>query len=180
MKKYYPLLCSILLYTFFLVYLFLLLSVLLFERINFNGEQYLVRSINIVPFHTIGTYLSEIIHKSSRIAFTNIFWNVLMFAPLGLYIPVIKGGKKTITYLYWIFLFSLTAEILQWIFGLGASDIDDIILNCLGGFLGLMAFKILLIIFKKENKVRIFTAIIAALVGFPIVYISIATYLYNQ
>lgn len=44
----------------------------------------------------------------------------------------------------------MAVEILQYVFKVGATDIDDIILNGLGGFLGIMIYKILHKIFKDK------------------------------
>lgn len=174
MIRKHQLLCSILLYTSFSVYLFLLLYVLIFQRLNFGGERYLMRSISIIPFRTIRIFLSSNAYGIFDLA--NIFGNIFVFAPLGLYMAVIWCGKKIRIYAGWILLFSLSVEILQWILWVGAADIDDIILNCLGGILGLMAYKILLALFRQEYRVRAFTAILLTVIGVPVFFIAIATY----
>ncbi len=46
----------------------------------------------------------------------------------------------------------------QFIFGLGAADIDDIILNCAGGLIGILVYRGLYAFLKNEEKVR--TAIV--------------------
>lgn len=39
-------------------------------------------------------------------------------------------------------MLSLFIEVVQYVFALGATDVDDIILNLIGGFIGLIIFKI--------------------------------------
>lgn len=68
--------------------------------------------------------------------FTNTFLNVLLFIPLGFFLPVYwKSFKKP----YWTVLFgfctSLLIEILQ-IFTFRATDINDLMTNTVGTFLG--------------------------------------------
>ncbi|MFC3041456.1 VanZ family protein [Virgibacillus xinjiangensis] len=47
-------------------------------------------------------------------------------------------------------LFSFSIEILQYVTQLGVFDVDDIILNTLGGYLGFLIF----VLFK--NRIRLF------------------------
>ena len=46
---------------------------------------------------------------------------------------------------------SLLFEILQYIFHIGVSDITDIIMNTIGGIIGMILMVILLLIAKKNN-----------------------------
>jgi glycopeptide antibiotics resistance protein len=62
---------------------------------------------------------------------------------------------------------SLSIEIIQGILGIGASDIDDIILNCLGGLVGILVYKFLLVILPDEKKVRFVITTLSA-TGFPV------------
>lgn len=97
--------------------------------------------VQLVPFETIyetffisgGYYLSEVAH---------IFGNVLMFLPLGFYLPLISRrvtGLKQV--FFFILVSSLLIEFMQLLlsFVVGpyrSVDIDDLILNTLGGVLG--------------------------------------------
>jgi glycopeptide antibiotics resistance protein len=67
---------------------------------------------------------------------------------------------------------SLFVEIIQGYLGIGAADIDDIILNCLGGLIGILGYKFLLFILRDEKKVRVAITILSA-IGLPILlYLS--------
>jgi len=171
MERNYQRICSILFYTFFFIYLSLLLHALIFQRIHWPMAM---RSINIVPFYTISNYVLEFVRGSvySRFAFDNLFFNILFFTPLGLYLPILRSGKKTITYFSWILSFSLAVEILQWCFRLGAADIDDVILNSFGGFLGLMAYKALFAVFKQQKRVRFCITVLSTVAGIPALYFA--------
>jgi len=43
-------------------------------------------------------------------------------------------------------------EIIQYIFKVGATDIDDVILNGIGGLIGIIIYKILELIFKGKTR----------------------------
>ncbi|MGW8441464.1 VanZ family protein [Paenibacillus sp. S33] len=77
-----------------------------------------------------------------------------------------KNDKRAITNLLFIFIVSLFIEIIQGLFGIGASDIDDIILNCVGGLVGILGYKFLLFILRAEKKVRTVITILSA-IGLP-------------
>ena len=170
MKRNHQIICSALFYIFFAVYLILLLHALIFQRIGWSS----MRSINLIPFYTIGSYVLEIARSSanSRFAFDNLFFNVVFFIPLGMYLPILQRRERIIICLSWIVLFSITVEILQWCFRLGAADIDDVILNSLGGLIGLLAYKALLALLKEKQRVRLFITIISAVAGIPALYMA--------
>jgi glycopeptide antibiotics resistance protein len=79
-----------------------------------------------------------------------------------------KNNKRVLTNLLFIFIVSLFIEIIQGLLCIGASDIDDIILNCLGGLIGILGYKFLLYILQDEKKVH--TAItILSTIGLPLI-----------
>lgn len=99
-----------------------------------------VSSINLVPFESISFYLSNLSKINFRDWFSNLFGLVIAFMPLGFLIPIIH---RKINKLYQIIIPSLSVsmiiEIFQHISRRGITDIDDVILNTLGGILGFLA-----------------------------------------
>jgi len=86
-------------------------------------RDFQTRSLNLIPF--------AYARNSEMIA------NVVAFIPFGLMLGI---NFKLVLFKYKIaiiFAFSLTAEIIQYALGIGASDITDIIMNTIGGFTGL-------------------------------------------
>jgi glycopeptide antibiotics resistance protein len=67
-----------------------------------------------------------------------------------------------------IFFVSLSVEITQGLLGIGTSDIDDIILNCLGGWIGILGYNFLAFILRDEKKVRTVITILSA-IGLPVI-----------
>ena len=150
---------NILIYILFVVYLVLLFYLVFFRYrvignlstvFNVKNYKYYFRySINIVPFKTITEYLLNPHNLSFRIRCTNILGNILAFIPFGFFSTVIfkklRGTKQIITVSC---MFSLCIEVIQLIFLVGSFDVDDIILNTTGGFLGYLLF----ILFKQSYK----------------------------
>jgi len=131
------------------------------------------RSINIVPFRQIIAYLSGGLHISSTVAFNNLLGNVVIFIPLGIYLTTLKKNKSVMHNLLLVFSISLFAEAIQYIFSLGSSDIDDLILNCLGGLIGILIYKAMLLLRKSEEKVRSLVTLLSVVVGVPIIAITV-------
>jgi glycopeptide antibiotics resistance protein len=114
-------------------------------------------------------YISSSSETLRGLAFGNVVGNIVIFIPLGIYLPLFKKDKRVVDNLIFIFIVSLFVEIIQWLLGIGVSDIDDIILNCLGGWIGILGYKFLLSILRDEKKVHTAIAIPAAIVGLPII-----------
>ena len=165
MKRKHPILHNILLYSVFIVYL-IILCVILFRA------RHDIRTIKLVPFGTIIDFLSR--DKVSHIfIISNLLGNVVLFVPLGIYLALFNQGENFKKNVFRVFLVSLFAEIIQVTFKIGVGDIDDIILNTLGGYIGIIIYRTLLLRFKDKNKVRNMIEIVAlvgAIVSVPIWY----------
>ncbi|WP_052221185.1 VanZ family protein [Clostridium homopropionicum] len=162
---------AVFLYGIFICYILLLIKILLLSRASpfelFNSQRTLFRSINLIPFHSIMEYISGSSDTLRRFAFGNVVGNIVIFIPLGIYLPLFKKDKRVLVNLLFIFIVSLFVEIIQGLLGIGVSDIDDIILNCLGGWIGILGYKFLLFILRDEKKVHTAITILSAIVGLP-------------
>ena len=103
-----------------------------------------------------------------RFAFGNIAGNVLLFIPLGSGLSVLTKSTVARTMLV-VASTSVAVEILQGVFALGASDIDDVILNCLGGFIGIQLFLLLIVIVRDRDRARTIVAVLSV-VALPVLF----------
>jgi glycopeptide antibiotics resistance protein len=67
-------------------------------------------------------------------------YNFLIFIPFGLLLDVNLKKVRFLTKFILILIYSITAELIQYIFAIGATDITDVITNTLGGLLGLILY----------------------------------------
>lgn len=107
-----------------------------------------IQKANFKPFKSILLY----IHYYHRInGFGNLVGNVCAFIPLGTLFGAafVKHAKYGLPVLY-CGLYSLLIELFQLVTHFGIFDVDDIILNTFGGFLGYVIF----LIIKKYILVR--------------------------
>jgi glycopeptide antibiotics resistance protein len=88
----------------------------------------------------------------------NILGNVFAFAPFGFMLPLLnKKYRKFFLISFLSILFSLSVEVAQMLLKVGIFDVDDILLNTIGGILGYLFFAICNAIFrgphgKKKRK----------------------------
>lgn len=125
-----------------LLYLFLLAYLTLLSP-YYGRESRYFRSVNIIPFSTISFYLSSYSNFNSSI--TNLAGNIIAFMPLGFLLPLCFIKLKSLWKMVTAALFvTLIIETFQYILCVGASDIDDVVLNVFGGVLGYLVFTIII------------------------------------
>ncbi|MDM5360780.1 VanZ family protein [Peribacillus sp. ACCC06369] len=110
------------------------LMVLLFFRPK--GQVY---SYNLIPFSTILSYISN--EMNGLVSFYNLSANVGLFIPFGLYL-LSKEGKDPSTSRKFLYpLLSISGiEICQFVLRRGSLDVDDLILNMIGVYLGYILY----------------------------------------
>jgi len=112
---------------------------------NFHG--------NLTPFHTIDYYLAG--NGTLEEAIVNLIGNYAGFIPLGFFIPLLIKATRTWKKILLISFFtSLCFEVLQLITALGFFDVDDLILNTLGGISGFFIYKGIEIIQNRTLVMR--------------------------
>lgn len=125
----------------FILYIYILGYLTLFSP--YYGRESFHRSLNLIPFKTILVFLNFSYKLQLEIIITNIFGNIAAFIPMGLLLPIIFRPINNLKRIFYIVMLStLTIEVFQYVLGVGTTDIDDIILNTLGGIIGFGLYKI--------------------------------------
>ncbi|MEG0799543.1 MAG: VanZ family protein [Clostridium sp.] len=155
-------------------YILFVLWNILFKYVSplelFSTNRYFSRTLNLIPFNDIlNGYYNKL----------DIFGNIILFIPLGIYINIIMKNNKALKNIYIIVVISLLLETIQYIFGIGASDITDIITNTIGGILGIFIYMILKNLFVKDFKVKSFITICSILIMLPVTLLLIAIIAHN-
>lgn len=73
---------------------------------------------------------------------TNLFGNVLIFVPFGFFLPMASRYRSLLGTLFYSFGLSFGVEIFQLITKVGSLDVDDMLLNTIGGIVGYLLFLI--------------------------------------
>lgn len=118
------------------------MSWLLFYRDRYFGAQY---AYNLVPFETIKRYIVHYDHFNFSTWFKNLFGNIVLFVPIGVFFPLLNTKYMNILALTAASILLITAvESIQMLTKVGSFDIDDIILNTFGAWIGLLMTKLAL------------------------------------
>lgn len=135
------------------LYLVMLIWLVLF-KLQYNilsVFNYHHRSLNLNPF----VFPLKV---NGRINFGEMIDNVIIFIPFGVLLNVNFKKVGFLPKFALILVFSITCELIQFIFAIGATDITDVITNTVGGFLGLELYSLSnkYINNKKLDRVIIF------------------------
>lgn len=163
------------------MYILLFLWLIVFTYVSpielFNPDRLSIRSVNLIPFQEIGRYLSGTI--SSSVAINNLLGNIVLFIPFGLYLQLFKEDKRVLPNVSIVFFVSLVIEILQFVLAIGISDVDDIVLNTIGGIIGIFIYKMLSLWLNDLKKTRRIITIVSSVIAIPLFFIVILLYVNN-
>jgi glycopeptide antibiotics resistance protein len=111
-----------------------------------NGYRY-----NLRPLKEIKRFINNIDTLGIWTVFLNIGGNILAFVPFGYFLPSLSTHRlKFFQVLLLSFALSLSIEMVQLLSKVGSLDVDDLILNTLGGVVGYILFVIVKNINKKK------------------------------
>lgn len=120
----------------FYIYMIVIFYFVLFSerygRLSHTTYQY-----NLELFVEIKRFIIHYKYFTFEEFVTNLFGNIFAFSPFGYLLPFVRKRKTGFfTVLFCTFCFSLTIESMQLVFKLGVFDVDDLLLNTVGGILG--------------------------------------------
>lgn len=141
----------------FALYILALVWIIVFKLQFSIGSLQQIRAINFIPFYDKNI-------KDAKVYIHDMVYNMLVFIPFGIYICILRRDRPFIRKIAPIFLSSFAFELIQYVFGIGATDINDLILNTLGGILGIGVFHVLEKIFKDKSQRIVNISAIAATV----------------
>lgn len=162
-------------YAVFALYLLLVVKVLLFKFGSFDSDLFisqwkliskdpyvLVERLhdrsNLVPFHEIESYVRSIRSHNSWHSTVNFLGNVIAFVPLGFLLPLLfsKRAKSLFKVLLYSFMLSFAVELTQLVMDIGRFDVDDLLLNTAGGFIGYVMYGVFWLVWLRPLKKRVF------------------------
>ena len=83
---------------------------------------------------------------------TNLLGNVLIFLPFGFFMPMASKYRSFFSTSFYSLALSLVVEISQLFMKVGCFDVDDLLLNTIGGMLGYIAFTVCNVIRRNYAK----------------------------
>lgn len=135
----------------FIIYMLMLFQVVTYQDVISYGN-------NFLPFKELTRY-----QIGSELFYKNIIGNILLFIPYGFFVSYyLKLDKKRLAFLL-VFIVSLTIECVQLLIN-RCFDIDDILLNLVGGMLGYLVYRLLDIITDKMSRRTISMILITGII----------------
>ena len=130
-------------FVLFVCYLLALTYFLFFAESYGRAIQDRQYSYNLTPFKEIKRFWTYRESLGLMAVFLNLVGNVLAFVPFGAILPVLNSRTRGFFRIgVMTFEFSLLVETIQLISKVGSFDVDDLLLNTLGGLLGYVAFAV--------------------------------------
>lgn len=112
----------------FIIYIMCIFYVVTFQDVSWSTS-------NFIPFKEMFRY-----EFGSRLFFKNVIGNMIMFMPYGFFIGYFLKINKNTSAIILSIITSLTIELTQLKIG-RVFDIDDILLNIIGGLIGFIIYK---------------------------------------
>lgn len=121
-----------------IIFYFVLFSEHYGRQLGYTDYQY-----NLTPFKEIHRFIAYRTSLSLEGYITNLFGNIFAFSPYGAILPLARRKKTGLfMVLFSTLCFSLSIEIMQLVFKIGVFDVDDLMLNTLGGLIGYLCYLI--------------------------------------
>ena len=128
------------LYIVFIIY-FLIFS----DWYGRTGEMQEYR-YNLVLFREIRRFWNYRDQIGLFAMFTNLFGNVIIFMPFGFFMPMASRYRSCFSPVFYSFGLSLCVETFQLLTRVGSFDVDDLLLNTVGGLAGYVIFAVCAVI----------------------------------
>ena len=143
--------------------IFLVWAVLYKCGVPFIGDG-AERTINMLPFNNNTSWEMQ--------------FNIAVFIPFGFYLAAAQQRLSPIKQALAILLTSVFFEVVQFILAIGRSDITDLLMNTLGGVIGISAFYMLSKLFGKNERKA--TLVICILLTLLELYMAVSFILFGQ
>ncbi len=124
----------------FVIYVLFLFYIVTFQDNNYGFS-------NFIPFQEMFRY-----EFNSSLFFRNVVGNILLFVPLGWFVTYYTKTSKILPTLFLSLFISSVIEFIQLKIG-RVFDIDDIILNIVGGIIGYITY---MMFYKIKTKLPLF------------------------
>lgn len=147
-RKYIRLIAQIGFYLYMILIFYFVLFSERYGRLSQVGYHY-----NFTLFQEIRRFVMYWDYFTFEEILTNLFGNIFAFSPFGSLLPFVRERKTNFfSVLFATFCFSMSIESLQLIFRLGVFDVDDLLLNTIGGVIGYFGYLIVRRLYRAWKR----------------------------
>ncbi len=141
MRKDYKKMLRICSKVMFGVYIIFLTYFLFFAESTGRTFESRTYHYNLVLFKEIGRFIKYRHVLGTQAVMLNLVGNVIAFFPFGFFLPILYPKCRLLLFTTFLsFEFSLLVETIQLVSKVGSFDVDDLLLNTIGGALGCLIF----------------------------------------
>lgn len=126
----------------FVLYIIFVFYFLLISEVYGRTSEMQEYHYNLVLFQEIKRFWNYREQLGAFATVTNLFGNVLIFLPFGFFMPMASKYRSFLSTSFYSLALSLIVEISQLFMKVGCFDVDDLLLNTIGGMLGYIVFSI--------------------------------------
>jgi glycopeptide antibiotics resistance protein len=147
-----------------IAFLFFLIWAILWKcGVPFIGDG-TERTVNLLPFRGNSTWELQ--------------FNIAIFVPFGFYLAAAKPNLSLLKKILITLLTSFAFEVVQFALAIGRSDVTDLLMNTLGGIIGIAGFYLLARLFGKNERKA--TLVICVLLTLIELYMTVSFILWGQ
>jgi len=136
----------------FVLYIIFVFYFLLISEIYGRTGEMQEYHYNLVLFREIKRFWNYRRQLGIFATATNLLGNVLIFLPFGFFMAMASKYRSFLSTLVYSFALSLTVEISLLFMKVGCFDVDDLLLNTIGGMLGFITFAVCNVIRRNYAK----------------------------
>lgn len=141
----------------FVLYIIFIIYFLIFSDWYGRTREMQEYHYNLVLFREIRRFWNYRDQVGLFAMFTNLFGNVIIFMPFGFFMPMASRYRSCFSAVFYSFGLSLCVETFQLLTRVGSFDVDDLLLNTVGGLAGYVIFAVCAAIRRryvnKEEKI---------------------------
>jgi glycopeptide antibiotics resistance protein len=135
------------------IYIILLTYFLFFAESTGRMDADRSYHYNLIPLKEIKRFLNYYQTLGFQAVLLNLLGNIVAFIPFGMILPVLHQRFRAFGFMMLLTLeFSLGVEVIQLAFKVGSFDVDDLLLNTIGGVLGYIIFMLMDRIRRQDEK----------------------------
>jgi len=133
----------------FVLYIIFIIYFLIFSDWYGRTGEMQEYHYNLVLFKEIKRFWNYRDQVGLFAMFTNLFGNVIIFMPFGFFMPMASRYRSCFSAVFYSFGLSLCVETFQLLTKVGSFDVDDLLLNTIGGLAGYVIFAVCAVIRRR-------------------------------
>ena len=136
----------------FILYIIFVFYFLLISEIYGRTGEMQEYHFNLILFKEIRRFWNYREQLGMFAAVTNLLGNVLIFLPFGFFMPWASKHRSFFITSFYSLVFSFVVEVFQFFMKVGCFDVDDLLLNTIGGMIGYIVFTVCNVIRRNHDK----------------------------